>query len=562
MSNKDLTETLLQLADRSGYGIFQIRNGRFIYVSPSFSRIFGYSERELLEVNFESLIHPLWKEVVINEIQKSNSKSCTFKALRKDGEEIFINVISRKSGSSGSYTITGYVNELIYGPGFTKKETEAIMNIFLNSIGDFVFLMNEKGRVIFANNPFGIGKLKTQMFVGKKPDEILPEKFSKRFYESLKENKNGRISEYEVELEIDDEIRHFHVKQSPIILNKRYRGVVLVVRDITEIRRAYKKLKQSESRYRALFENVPVGLYTTTPEGDIVNFNPQSSLILGYSKEELKGKKALDFYVNKGERNEWLKELFKKGSVEREFRMKRKDGKIIWLKDTSRLRKDEEGKIYIEGSLQDITELKNLEASLRENLRKMEKLFDSTVMALSSAVEVRDLYTAGHQKRVTQLAIEIAKEMGLVDRIKALKIAGLLHDIGKIAIPSDILTKPTRLTEVEYMLVKHHPVTGYQILKKIEFPWPVATIVLQHHERLDGSGYPEGLKDGDILIEARIIAVADVVEAISSHRPYRPALGTSVALDEIKKHRGTLYDKDVVDACIEVFKKGFKFPVP
>ena len=559
MSNKDLTDTLIQLADRSGYGIFQIRNGRFTYVSSSFSRIFGYSETELLNLNFESLIHPSWKEVVITEMQKPGSQSCTFKALRKDGEEIFINVITNKSKDRDSYTITGYVNELVYGLGFTEKETEAIMNIFLNSIGDFVFLMNERGRVIFANNPFGFGNLKTQMFVGRKPDEILPEKFSKRFYEALEENRKGKIAEYEVELKIDDETKYFHVKQSPIILNKKYRGVVLVVRDITEIRKAYKKLELSESRYRALFENVPVGLYTTTPEGDIVNFNPQSSLILGYSQEELKARKAGDFYVNKAEREDWLKELFKKGSTEREFRMRRKDGKIIWLRDTSRLRKDEEGRIYIEGSLQDITELKNLEASLRENLRKMEKLFDSTVMALSSAVEVRDLYTAGHQRRVTQLAIEIAKEMGLDDRIKALKIAGLLHDIGKIAIPSDILTKPTRLTEVEYMLVKHHPVTGYQILKKIDFPWPVATIVLQHHERLDGSGYPEGLKDGDILIEARIIAVADVVEAISSHRPYRPALGISVALDEIKRHRGVLYDKDVVDACIKVFRKGFKF---
>ena len=560
MSNGEITDILVHLADESGYGIFQVRNERFTYVSSSFSRIFGYSKEELLNIGFESLIHPSWKNAVLTEMQKPGFQSCTFKALRKNGEEIFINVVTSKTRDKEDHIVTGYVNEMVYGLGFTEKEIEAIMHIFLNSIGDFVFLMNEHGRVIFANNPYGFGSLKTQTLVGKKPEDILPEKFSNRFYKALEENQNGKIAEYEVELRIEGKTRYFHVKQSPIMLNMRYRGVVLVVRDITEIRKAYKKLEKSESKYRALFENVPVGLYTTTPEGDIVNFNPQSSLILGYSKEELKVRKAPDFYVDKSEREKWLKELLKKGSVEREFRMRRKDGKIIWLKDTSRIRKDEHGKVYIEGSLQDITELKNLEASLRENLRKMEKLFDSTVMALSSAVEVRDLYTAGHQRRVTQLAVEIAKEMGLEDRIKALRIAGLLHDIGKIAIPSDILTKPTRLTEVEYMLVKHHPVTGYQILKKIEFPWPVATIVLQHHERLDGSGYPQGLKDGDILIEARIIAVADVVEAISSHRPYRPALGISVALDEIKKNRGTLYDRDVVDACIEVFKKGFEFP--
>ena len=175
--------------------------------------------------------------------------------------------------------------------------------------------------------------------------------------------------------------------------------------------------------------------------------------------------------------------------------------------------------------------------------------------------ESKDPYTAGHQQRVSQLATAIARKMGLPeDRIEAIKFASLIHDIGKFIIPGEILSKPSKLSKTEFTLIKEHPKTGYNIIKDVEFPWEIASIILQHHERLDGSGYPMGLKDKEILLEAKILAVADVVEAMNSHRPYRPALGIDKALEEISMNKGKLYDSDAVDACIKLFKEdGFKF---
>jgi len=165
-------------------------------------------------------------------------------------------------------------------------------------------------------------------------------------------------------------------------------------------------------------------------------------------------------------------------------------------------------------------------------------------------------YTAGHQRRVADLAVAIAAELELpTDKIDGVNMASTIHDIGKIAVPAEILSKPTNLSDIEFGLIKSHTQAGYDILKDIEFPWPVARAILEHHERIDGSGYPNGLKGDEILMEARIMAVADVVEAMASHRPYRPALGIEVALEEIEKNKGTYYDSDVVDACLKLFRE-------
>jgi putative nucleotidyltransferase with HDIG domain len=187
-----------------------------------------------------------------------------------------------------------------------------------------------------------------------------------------------------------------------------------------------------------------------------------------------------------------------------------------------------------------------------------------TVAALANTVETRDPYTAGHQRRVAQLAGAMARELGWPeDWIEGVHVQGFLHDLGKIAVPAEILSRPGAITPAEFNLIKAHPQVGYDILRDIEFPWPVAQAVLQHHERLNGSGYPSGLTAGEIIPEARVLAVADVVEAMASHRPYRPALGIETALQEITDHKGKLYDPEAVDACVRLFtEKGFAFDDP
>ncbi len=208
----------------------------------------------------------------------------------------------------------------------------------------------------------------------------------------------------------------------------------------------------------------------------------------------------------------------------------------------------------------DISNRIKTEKELKLRRKKLQEALEATVQAMAFTIETRDPYTAGHQRRVTRLACAIAEEMTLPEhKIEGLRMAGDLHDIGKISVPAEILSKPGPISEVEYNVIKTHPQVGYEILKTIEFPWPIAQIVHQHHERMNGSGYPLGLRGKKILLEARILAVADVVEAMATHRPYHPAQPIEMALDEISDNKGKLYDPDVVEACLRLFKKkGFK----
>lgn len=199
--------------------------------------------------------------------------------------------------------------------------------------------------------------------------------------------------------------------------------------------------------------------------------------------------------------------------------------------------------------------------TLKNTLNDLQKAMYGIIEAMGLTVEIRDPYTAGHQRRVAEIARAIAIEMGLSEHeVEGVHIAGIIHDIGKIAVPVEILSKPGKITKHEFGIIKSHPEVGYNILSKVNFPWPISQIVYQHHERMDGTGYPQGLLEKDILLEARIMAVADVVEAMASHRPYRPALGVEKALEEISKNRKVLYDSEVVDTCLRLFKeKGFEF---
>jgi putative nucleotidyltransferase with HDIG domain len=219
--------------------------------------------------------------------------------------------------------------------------------------------------------------------------------------------------------------------------------------------------------------------------------------------------------------------------------------------------------VYYEGIVRDITERKITEKKLKESYQKLQKTLSDVINTLASIVESKDPYTSGHQKRVAMLATAISEELGLdQEKIESIRIAALIHDIGKINIPVSILTRPGRLSEIEYDMIKTHSQLGHDMISRVEFPWPIADIILQHHERINGSGYPRGLKGKDIILEARILAVADVVEAMASHRPYRPALGMDKALEEINKGKGKLYDPEVADTCNRLIKnKRFNFTI-
>lgn len=210
----------------------------------------------------------------------------------------------------------------------------------------------------------------------------------------------------------------------------------------------------------------------------------------------------------------------------------------------------------------EIDNRKRMQLEIQHNFENLKKVMNSTVQAITTTIEKRDPYTFGHQQRVANLSRAIAREIGFSENeIEGIYIAAAIHDIGKISLPAEILSKPVQLSDIEVSLIHAHSQTGYDILKGIEFPWPIAEIVLQHHERLDGSGYPRGFAGDDILMAARIIGVADVVETMASHRPYRPSMGIDKALEEVTQNKGVLYEPLVVDACLKIFNnKEFQLP--
>jgi len=331
----------------------------------------------------------------------------------------------------------------------------------------------------------------------------------------------------------------------------------LLQQEISTCKKAALAARESEGKNRDLVENIKLGIFrsTTGCKGKFLEVNQAMEEITGYSREELlamdisqlNDPDSITVFSNEVSITDW--------KVTRELNLKRKDGKIVVVAKTVVAIRFDSGTIqFCDGILEDVTERKQARDQIQQSLERLQRTIKEIIQAMAYIGEVRDPYTAGHQRRVAQLSFEIARTMNIRDDLfEGLTMAAFVHDIGKILVPADILSKPGKLTKPELDMIKDHTQIGYEILKNIEFPWPIATIVLQHHERLDGSGYPRGLKGNEIIIEARILAVADVVEAMSSHRPYRPALGIEKALNEINENKDVLYDSNVVEACTRLF---------
>jgi PAS domain S-box-containing protein len=332
----------------------------------------------------------------------------------------------------------------------------------------------------------------------------------------------------------------------------------------SEVTRRTEELKHAFLFQQRLIDALPVPIFYKDSEGRYLGCNSSFEKFFGQKREQTIGKSIYELFPKEiadkyHEKN--LALLQNPGLQIYESSIKDTSGvvhKVIFHQATFPNMDGSVGGLI--GAILDITERKQAEEDLQRTLESLRRAFGTVIQVMVSTVESRDPYTAGHQIRSADLARAIATEMGLPqEKMNGIRMAASIHDIGKLSIPAEILSKPTKLTNIEFSLIKEHSRSGYEMLKDVESPWPLAQIVYQHHERMDGSGYPRNLKGDDILMEARIMAVADVVESMASHRPYRPALGIEAALDEIEKNRGTLYDNAVVDACLRLFReKGYQ----
>jgi len=340
------------------------------------------------------------------------------------------------------------------------------------------------------------------------------------------------------------------------------RIVMSMALDVTERQLSLIQLADAEEKFRRLVEQSVAGIFMLN-EQKLLYGNPRSAEILGLPSGEI-NEVDLDSVIDP-EDMPAVREAIRatiseaKATVNLEFDALRNSGEKIRVGAQASMAKHG-GRTVLLGVMQDISEKVRADAKIAESIVKLRSAFMSTVNVAISIGEMRDPYTAGHERGVAKLAVAIANEMGLgEDQAEGIRVGGLLHDIGKMSIPTEILSKPGRLTSLEFELIKTHAQSSYELLKAVDFPWPVAEMGWAHHERLDGSGYPRGLKGDEIILEARILAVADVVEAISAHRPYRASLGLAVALDEIRLGAGKTYDERVVAACLRLFEvKGFE----
>lgn len=365
--------------------------------------------------------------------------------------------------------------------------------------------------------------------------------------------------------------RKFHTIKVPLRdRHGRIWGLCGITRDRTEHERIINNLRKNEELLRQITDNVSEVIFTLDLDWRFTYVSPSVQKITGYTAE--------DFLVLRPDQlltEESLMQVMKifqqalaasgrelTRSVLLVLENIKKDGSRYWTETTFKFLLDAEQRpVSILGVSRDLSEIRKVNQELKKSYEKLSEILQGTVLALSSAVEKRDPYTAGHQRRVAQLSCALAREMGLSeDVINYLNIAATLHDVGKLYIPAEILAKPTKLTPPEFEIIKTHSRAGFEILKPINFPWPVAQIVLQHHEKNDGSGYPDGLTGDQILLEAKILSVADIVEAMMSHRPYREALGLEQALGDLNRGRDRLFDARIVDTCVRLFKdQNFSF---
>ena len=520
--------------------------------------ILGYSEEEILGKNWFINFLPqneyghtlnMFKKFLAGELEPFYYNE--YKIVNKRGEERIIawrNVVLNNERG----VITGILSS---GEDITNRlameiqlrSSERRLNTIINSNADGIIVTSNTGTVLFANPA-------AEIIMGKRIHELIGNPFG-FFIEA------DKVSEIEIfHKDMPDSI----IAEMTVVdiewANKT--AFLVVLRNITEQKRTRDNIVKLSQFQQSVIDNANVWVYVIDKNSNIIIWNKAAEKISGYTEQEATGHNYIwkKLYPDNAYR-EQIENRIKEGLLNKDFiedfdtiitTRYGEQKSILWY--MRNMHNDSGGTI---GSLflgRDISMQKFTEEKLQISFKKLKSALDGTIKAVSLSLETRDPYTSGHQKRVALIAKTIALELELpADTIEAIYIAGSMHDIGKISVPVEILTKPDKLTDPEFAIIKEHSRIGYDILKPIEFPWPIAEIVYQHHEYCDGSGYPRQLKEDEICIEARILTVADIIEAISSYRPYRPALGIDEAIAEISRFRGIRFDEQVVDATLHLF---------
>jgi PAS domain S-box-containing protein len=550
--------------------------GRITYISPVVERFSKYTVADLVGQPFMPMIYPDDLPGLLasfGKILTGQLEPWEFRVIDKDGRVIWVRSSSRPIYEEGK--VVG-IMALMTDISAHKLAEQALgrqreeYRTILDSVPIIITYIDHDGHFIRINkagaDALGVSP---KQVVGKTFNDFFSPELADRFLARSRQVMDTKTplvgSVFSVVLPSKQTIWTYTDIVPYLDSNGNSIGSINVIMDITRRKIAEEALLESEERFRNMANLLPQTIFETDQKGNFIFVNSQGLNICGYTEADITaGLNFLQAIIpeDHGRAKENVMRLIREEqSSPHEYTAITKDGRtfpvVIYASPIIR-GADLAG---VRGMMIDVTEHKQLEQDLENSLDSLHKTLNDAVVTMGAIVEMKDPYTAGHQLQAARLAAAIAQEMGLPEsQVNIIRTTAAVHDIGKIYVPSDILAKPGKLGALELSIIRTHAQGSYDILKNIDFGGPVAQIALQHHERLDGSGYPHGLKGDETMIEAKILAVCDVVEAMASHRPYRPSLGIDKALEEIRQNRGTLYDPDVVDACLKLFNQdGFKF---
>lgn len=555
------------LVENAGEAVFVAQDGVLRFANPATARILGRELQSLVGRPFASLVHPDDRDMVVSRHLRRVSgeeeieQGYTFRVIHGDGGVRWMELNSVRiewEGRPATLNFAGDITDRFLVEAALRESEERFRRIFEESSIGMVTVSLDR-RFTRANEAFCrmLGYTETELLQKTFVDITHPD-HQGADAESVRRVARGEIPSYQTE-------KRYVRKDGRVVWGAatasamrdaegHIQYLLAMVEDITARRESVTALEESERRFRELADALPTCVFEAQLDGRLTYANRTGLEWFGYAEDEIVGSRSVFDMVAPEQRDvaaRTLRAAAETGGVPAgEYTAVRKDGTTFPALVSSRAIERDGKTIGVRGVLIDVRE--RVEAA-----QQMERALTGTIHALALTTEMRDPYTAGHQARVARLATAIGRKLGLSDdRVESLRVAGLMHDVGKVSVPAEILSKPTGLSIIEMGLVRPHAEAGYAILREIDFPWPVAAIVLQHHERMDGSGYPSGLRGDEILLEARILAVADTIEAMASHRPYRAAIGMKDALNEVALGRGTVYDEGAAAACLEIFAEG------